>query len=142
MQLADRDNPCHHIFLLFRIRLMKHPLVPHTFGAGFVRIDPGNNQQLLLHFPVDFRKAQHVFQDCVLPVRGAGADDQEDPGIFPGQDIGDLAVPLFLQRFDLPVRRIIALDLLRQRHFPDKFHRHAHFLAYLPALPTPLSYSF
>ena len=113
------------------MRLVEHALVAYTLGAGLVGIHPGHDEQLLIDLMVHFREAGHVFQHSVFPVRGAGADDQEQTGILSRQYIGDFPVPVFLDGLDGGIRGVIPLDLLGKGHLADKFHRGTHSVEHL-----------
>ena len=126
MKLPNGNDACQHVFFLFRIRLVEHPLVTDPLGTGLVGIDTGNEEQLVLDLLLHLCQTVHVIQNGVLAVSGARTDDQKELVALSGEDICDLAVPFFFCSPDVIRNRELFFEILRIGQFPDKFHLHFH----------------
>mgnify|MGYP007070330327 CR=1 FL=1 len=70
-----RDQSLLHIRQPGWIRLRGDSLVAVSGGAGFVGIDSGNEDQLVLYLIVDFGQTIYIVTDRVLVIGRTGADD-------------------------------------------------------------------
>ena len=92
VHFAHGDKALQEIFLLPGIGLMDDAFVAFAGGAGFVGINPGNEDQPVRNFFVDFGQAADIVADSVFIVRGAGSDDDQEAVAFPGNYVPDLFV--------------------------------------------------
>lgn len=81
MQTADGNDALQHIRLLAGIRLMQHPLVAGAVGAGFVGIDAGDDQDLILYLFLQRDQTVDIIHYAVLAVGRTGADNHHQPMI-------------------------------------------------------------
>ena len=81
MQTADGNDALQHIRLLAGIRLMQHSLVAGTVGAGFVGIDAGDDQDLILYLFLQRDQTVDIIHYAVLAVGRTGADNHHQPMI-------------------------------------------------------------
>ena len=132
VHLTDRDDPCQHVFRLLRIRLVQHSFVSDAFCARLVRIDPRNDEDFVFHLLLHTGKSCHVLQNSIFPVRGAGTDNQQKPFVLPCKDIFDFLIPFLFKLFNALGKRVLVLQLLRNRKLPHKFHLHFHNNSLLP----------
>ena len=95
VHLADGDDALIHIGSLFRVRLGQKPFVALPGGSGFVGVDPGDDDQLLLYFLLNRNQTAGVVADRVFIVSGAGADDHQKFIALAGKYLSDLFIPLF-----------------------------------------------
>ena len=86
---ADGLDAFHHILIAFRVWLVEHAFVAFADGSRLIRVDSWHNEELVLHFVSDFRKACAVVEDGRLIVCRAGADDEEKSVVFAGHDVLD-----------------------------------------------------
>ena len=130
MQLADGDDARQQVLALFRVGLVQHALVAHALGAGLVGVHPGYDHQTVPDLLFHLRKPVHVVQHGVLPVSGAGPDDQQQPVVPARQDVRDLPIPRRLPAPHFLPDGIVPQQFLGKRHLPHKFHLHMRFLCY------------
>ncbi len=110
VHLTHGDQAAHKVGFFLRIRLADDPFVALTGGAGLVGVNPGDQDQLVLHLFVDAGEPADIIADGVLVVGRTGADDDQEFIAFSGDDVTDLGVP---SAFDLR-------ETLRNRKlFPD-----------------------
>ena len=124
MHFAHGDQAGKKVRLLLRVRLVDDSLVAFSGSAGFIGIDPGNQNQLVFYPVVYFCQPVNVIADRVFIVCGAGTDDNQESVALPGDDIADLAVPLLLQGDEFFRKRIGFPDLCRCGQFLYKFKTH------------------
>ena len=86
VQAADGDDALQHVGLLAGVGLVEHPLVAGTVGAGLIGVDPGDDAVLVLHLLLQGDKAADIVHHAVLPVGGAGADDEHQPPVTAVED--------------------------------------------------------
>ena len=58
---------------------MQHPLVAGAVGAGFVGIDAGDDQDLILYLFLQRNQTVDIIHYAVLAVGRTGADDHHQP---------------------------------------------------------------
>ena len=124
MQFADGDDARQQVLPLVRVGLVQHALVAHALGAGFVGVHPGYDHQTVPDLLFNLRKPVHVVQHGVLPVSGAGADDQQQAVVCASEDVRDLTVPRRLPALHFFPNRIVPQQLLGQGHPAHEFHLH------------------
>ena len=56
---------------------MEQALVAVSSSSRLIGVDSGNQNQLVLYFFLHLGQTGHVLADRVLPISGAGADDNE-----------------------------------------------------------------
>ena len=123
---ADGFDTFHHVFIAFGIRLMKHAFVAFADGPWLIRVDSGHDEELVLHFVSDFRKARAVVEDGRLVISRAGADDEKKSVVFPCHDAFDGLVSFCFQLSVWCAQRDLLLHFDRFRQFADEFHLFFH----------------
>ena len=66
-----------HAGTFFRIRLMKHTLIPVASGSGLVGVDAGNQDQLILGILLKFYQTACIIQNGIFIVSRAGTDNNK-----------------------------------------------------------------
>ena len=128
--MPDGDDARQQVLALVRVGLVQHALVAHALGAGLVGVHPGYDHQTVPDLLFHLRKPVHVVQHGVLPVSGAGPDDQQQPVVPARQDVRDLPIPRRLPAPHFLPDGIVPQQFLGKRHLPHKFHLHMRFLCY------------
>ena len=123
---ADGLDAFHHVFIAFGVRLVEHAFVSFTDGSRLIRIDSWHDEELVLHFVCDFRKAHTVVEDGRLVISRAGADDEEKSVVFAGHDVLDGLVSFCFQLSVWCAQRDLLLHFDRFRQFADEFHLFFH----------------
>lgn len=98
MHFTHGHQSCQKIRLLLGIGLASDTFVAFTGSAGFVGVDSGDQDQLILHLFVNSCKAVYIIAYGILIVSRAGSDDHQKFITLTGEDISDLGVSFF---FDL-----------------------------------------
>ena len=124
MHLADGDQPLEHVRLTVGIGLVQHALVPVAGGAGLVAVNAGDDEDRVLHPLLQCPEPRRVLQHGVLPVGGAGADEQHQPLILPGDDGAYLPVVFLLLPRQLLRDGVHVLDGLWGGQLTFEFHVH------------------
>ena len=123
---ADGLDAFHHVFIAFGIRLVEHAFIAFADGSRLIRVDSWHNEELVLHFVSDFRKARAVVEDGRLIVCRAGAYDEEKSVVFPCHDVLDDLVSFCFQLSVWCAQRDLLLHFDRFRQFADEFHLFFH----------------
>ena len=123
---ADGFDAFHHVFIAFGIRLVEHAFIAFADGSRLIRVDSGHDEELVLHFVCDFRKARAVVKDGRLVISRAGADDEEKSVVFPCHDVLDGLVSFCFQLSVWCAQRDLLLHFDRFRQFADEFHLFFH----------------
>ena len=123
---ADGFDAFHHVLIALGIRLVEHAFIAFTDGSRLIRVDSWHNEELVLHFVSDFRKARAVVEDGRLIVRRAGTDDEEKSVVFAGHDVLDGLVSFCFQLSVWCAQRDLLLHFDRFRQFADEFHLFFH----------------
>ena len=92
MHFAHGDQAAHEIRLFLRIRLADDSFVALAGGAGFVCIDSGDQDKLVLNLLIDAGKAADVVAYGIFVVCRTGTDDDQEFVALSGDDIPDLCV--------------------------------------------------
>ncbi len=114
MHLADRDNAREQIGFAVGIGLVQHAFVAFTRGAGFVCIDPGNNEQLVPDFFVHVLQTADIFCHAVFAVCRTGADDEDEFVAASLEDIPQFLIPRSFLRGQRGRKRIEFLEDIRR----------------------------
>ena len=122
MEAAHGCQALYHIGPLGGVGLGGNALITVAGGAGLAGINAGDDQQLVADLLLEGSKTGNILQHGVLPVRGAGTDDQEHPGVLSRKDVRDLFVPPGLGGHTLSRQRDGLLDLLGGGKLPEKLH--------------------
>ena len=122
MHLTDRDDTGKHIFLAFRIRLVKHPLITETGCTRLVGIDSWDDEDLVLDLLVNPGQPVHIIQYRILIVRRTRSYDKQKLITLSAEDICDLRIPFFLDRCYGRIQRKLLFQRLRRGQFPDQLH--------------------
>ena len=122
VQAADGDDALQHIGGFPGVGLVEKTLVAVAGGAGLVGVDPGNQNQLVRHRFLQFCQPLAVFQHRVLPVGGAGADDQHHFAAFSGENVGNFLVPAGFDLRKFGGQGVLLLDLLGNGQFALENH--------------------
>ena len=109
----DGDDALEEVVFPLRVGLVQEALVALAGGAGLVGVDPGNQDQLFPHLLLQARQPGAVFQHRILPVGGAGADDEGHPAAPPRKNVRQLPVPPPLDLRQGGGQGVARLDLLR-----------------------------
>ena len=123
---ADGLDAFHHVLIALGIRLVEHAFIAFADGSRLIRVDSGHDEELVLHFVSDFRKARAVVEDGRLIVCRAGADDEKKSVVFPCHDVLDGLVSFCFQLSVWCAQRDLLLHFDRFRQFPDEFHLFFH----------------
>ena len=123
---ADGLDAFHHVLIALGIRLVEHAFIAFADGPWLIRVDSGHDEELVLHFVSDFRKARAVVEDGRLIVCRAGADDEEKSVVFPCHDVFDGLVSFCFQLSVWCAQRDLLLHFDRFRQFADEFHLFFH----------------
>ncbi|CUQ08915.1 Uncharacterised protein [Bacteroides xylanisolvens] len=65
---ADGLDTFHHVLIAFGIWLVEHAFIAFADGSRLIRVDSWHDEELVLHFVCDFRKARAVVEDGRLIV--------------------------------------------------------------------------
>ena len=122
MHMAHGDQSLDHIRLFQRIGLGRNALIAITGRTRLIRIDAGNHQDLILDLLLHRNQAGDIVNDRILPIRRAGADDQQQPMILTGENICDLLIPPRLGCRPLLGERNGLLHLFGRGKLAEKFH--------------------
>ena len=122
VQAADGNDALQHIGGFSGVGLVQKTLIAVAGGAGFVGVDPGNQNQLVRHRLLQFGQPLAVFQHRVLPVGGAGADDQHHFAAFSGENVGNFLVPAGFDLRKFGGQGVLLLDLLGNGQFALEIH--------------------
>ena len=122
VQAANGDDTLQHIGGFSGVGLVQKPLIAVAGGAWLVGVDPGNQNQLVRHRFLQFCQPLAVFQHRVLPVGGAGADDQHHFAAFSGENVGNFLVPAGFDLRKFGGQGILLLDLLGDRQLALENH--------------------
>ena len=76
VQFACSDDPLKEIGLRVGIRLVDQPLVAFAGRPGLVRVNAGDNEDLVLHLFPQRHKPGYIVNNALLIVSRAGPDDQ------------------------------------------------------------------
>ena len=98
MHLTHCHKTCQEIRLFLGIGLAGDALVAFAGSTGLIRIDPGDQDQLVLDLLIDSCQTIDVVTYGILVISGAGSDDHKEFIAFAGENITDLGVSFF---FDL-----------------------------------------
>ena len=123
---ADGLDAFHHVLIALGIRLVEHAFIAFADGSRLIRVDSGHDEELVLHFVSDFRKARAVVEDGRLIVCRAGADDEKKSVVFPCHDVLDGLVSFCFQLSVWCAQRDLLLHFDRFRQFADEFHLFFH----------------
>ena len=125
VQLPDGDEALEHIRPCVRVGLVEHALVPLAGGAGLVRVAAGHDEDALGDLLLRLPQAAHIVEDAVLPVGGAGPDDEQQAVVLPGEYLLYLDVPLLEGPLHLRREGVHLLDLHGDGQPADKFQIHS-----------------
>jgi hypothetical protein len=131
MHLADGDQALIHVGLFFRIRLMEKPFVAFSRSPGFVGIDPGDDDDLVLHLLLDRHQTAHIVQDSMFIVCRTGADNDQKFAAPASQYIPDLLIPLLFYGCHPRGKRKLIPDLCRGGQHVHEFKSHSNDSPYL-----------
>ena len=123
---SDGFDAFHHVFIAFGVWLVEHAFVAFADGSRLIRVDSWHDEELVLHFVSDFRKARAVVEDGRLIVCRAGADDEKKSVVFPCHDVLDGLVSFCFQLSVWCAQRDLLLHFDRFRQFADEFHLFFH----------------
>ena len=123
---ADGLDAFHHVLIALGIRLVEHAFIAFANGSRLIRVDSWHDEELVLHFVCDFRKARAVVEDSRLVISRAGADDEEKSVIFAGHDVLDDLISFCFQFSVWCAQRDLLLHFDRFRQFADEFHLFFH----------------
>ena len=123
---ADGLDAFHHVLIALGIRLVEHAFIAFADGPWLIRVDSGHDEELVLHFVCDFRKARAVVKDGGLVISRAGADDEKKSVVFPCHDVFDGLVSFCFQLSVWCAQRDLLLHFDRFRQFADEFHLFFH----------------
>ena len=123
---ADGFDAFHHVFIAFGVWLVEHAFVSFADGSRLIRVDSGYDEELVLHFICDFRKARAVVEDGRLIVCRAGTDDEEKSVVFAGHDVLDDLVSFCFHLSVWCAQRDLLLHFNRFRQFADESHLFFH----------------
>ena len=95
MHMADGKDPLKHIRLFFGIRLMEHTHITFSSGPRLIRIDSGDDDQLILCSLLNLCKAVRIVADRILIISGAGTDDHQEFITLAGNDLFNFFISFF-----------------------------------------------
>ena len=122
MHMPHGDQALDHIGLLRGVRLGGDALIAVAGGAGLIGVNPGHHQNLILDLFLNGNQPMDILQHRILPIRRAGADNQQDSIILAGKNICNLLVALCLGRCPFFGQGNGLLHLFRRGKLPEKFH--------------------
>ena len=73
---------------------MDDSLIAFTGGTGLVGINPGDQNQFVFYFFIDFCQAGRIIADRIFVICGTRAYNDQKFITFPGDDITDFLVSL------------------------------------------------
>ncbi len=126
VHFTDADDARQHVLGFLRIRLMEHSLVAQTDGAGLVRVDTGNDEDLVLDLVGDFCHTIHVVQNSVFPISRTRADHKDEFFLLALEDVLDFLVSLLLRLGDFRSDRELFLYFKRSGKLALEIHCHIH----------------
>ncbi len=93
MHFTHGDDAGQKVLPLAGVRLVDDAFIAVSGGAGFVGVDPGDQDQFIFYLVVDPGKPFYVLTDRILVIRGAGTDDDQKFVALAGDDGADLGIP-------------------------------------------------
>ena len=124
MELPNGDQALQHIRGGVGVRLVEHALVACSGGPWLVGIDPGDDQQPVLHLLLDGYQPGNVIQHAVLPVCRAGPDDEGQAAVLAGEDGLQLPVPPVKYLRHLHGDRVLLLEVIGDGQLAFEIHVH------------------
>ena len=118
----DGDDTLQHVLLALRVGLVQQAFVALSGGPGLVGVDPGDQNEPVADLLLQSRQPGAVVQHRVLPVGGAGADEEHQPIRAAGENLCDLPVPHRLGPGEKLGQGIAFLDLLGDRELAVEVH--------------------
>ena len=115
VERTDTADSPHDVGGTVRIGLNEHSLIPHALGAGLIRIDSGDQNQLILNPFVELSEPGNIFENGRALVSGTGADDEEHFLALAGNDGFYLLVAFVFELFKRFGKRRFRDKLLRFR---------------------------
>ena len=129
MHFAHGNESGQEVGLLLRIRLMDDALIALPGSPGFIGINSGNQNQLVLYFFIYFRQPADVIADGIFIVCRAGADNDEKLTASTGDHSSDFGISLPLDFRETRGKRMLLSDLLRGGQMGYKLKAHSIFFA-------------
>ena len=112
VHVTQGDDACQRVRLLLRVRLMHDALVTVAGGTGLVRVDTGDNQDLVLDLLLYRNQTAHIVADSLFIICGTGSDDGDKAVRFAGENFTDFFVSLFFYLCHMVGNRIHFTDFL------------------------------
>ncbi len=103
---------------------MQHSFIAFAGGAGFVGIDSGNQNQLVLDFFIDSGQSADIVADGLFIVGRTGTDDDQEFAALSGEYVFDLGVSFLFQFHSLCRHGIFLTNIFRGGKFRYISKRH------------------
>ena len=128
MELPGGNNALEEVGRSVGIGLVDKPLVAVSGRPGFVRVNAGNDQNLVLNLLPQRHEPGNVVDHALLVIRRAGTDDQDELFAVAGEDRLELRDRSLHCISHIAGQRIHLLGLHGDWKFPLEIHVHHSFV--------------
>lgn len=90
---------------------MEHTHITFSSGPRLIRIDSGDDDQLILCSLLNLCKAVRIVADRILIISGAGTDDHQEFITLAGNDLFNFFISFFLKLPDDPQEETVQESL-------------------------------
>ena len=129
MHAANSLDALEQVVAGLRIGIVQQALVAGALGAGLVGVDARDDEQAVSHLLLKLCETVHVFQNGVLAIGRAGADDQGAAGVLAAENRRHLGVELALGLDQVGSKRHLLADIFRNGKQALEMHGHGDSLA-------------